>query len=104
MFQVVYELAGIAGVVPDSLTLRELMIMAEGRQRSQWNQTASILAIIANVNRDEKKRSTPFSPSEFNPYSDAKQDEPKTVTTEEWSEIGKALENSYGKHSRNPGR
>ena len=41
--------------------------MAEGRVRSEWNQTSSILALIATVNRDRKKRSRPFDPREFHP-------------------------------------
>lgn len=96
MLRLVYELAGICGVVPDFLTLRELLIMAEGRQRSQWNQTASILAMIANVNRDTSKRSTPFRPDEFNPFDNAPPQKPRTVTHEEWSAIGKAMKAAYG--------
>ena len=42
---------------------------AEGRQRADWNRTAALLAITANVNRDPKRRPTPFTAEEFNPYS-----------------------------------
>ena len=38
--------------------------MAEGR----WEQTASILAMTANVNRDPKKHRR-FGPGDFNPLS-----------------------------------
>ncbi len=41
--------------------------MAEGRVRESWNHTSSILALIATVNRDRKKRSRPFDPREFHP-------------------------------------
>ncbi len=32
-----------------------------------WDHTASIMAIIAEVNRDRKKNPTPFSASMFHP-------------------------------------
>jgi len=41
--------------------------MAEGRCREHWNHTASILAMLANVNRDPKKLRA-FKPDDFNPY------------------------------------
>ena len=41
--------------------------MAEGRNRAAWARTATILALIANVNRDPK---TPaFKPDQFDPYT-----------------------------------
>lgn len=46
--------------------------MANGRGRQMWEQTSALLAMQANVNRDPKKRPTPFSPAEFNPYAIAK--------------------------------
>ena len=39
--------------------------MAEGRQRAQWNQTSSILAMIHNVNLTKKQHAKP--PQYFNP-------------------------------------
>jgi len=42
--------------------------MAEGRDRQRWNHTAQLLALIANANRDPKKRRA-FRPSDFNPYA-----------------------------------
>ena len=41
--------------------------MAEGKGRESWNHTASILALIFNVNRDSKKHHA-AKPSDFNPY------------------------------------
>ena len=43
--------------------------MAEGRCEQAWAHTSSILAMIAEVNRDRKKRSRPFRPADFNPYA-----------------------------------
>ncbi len=40
--------------------------MAEGRAKDQWQHTSSLLALIANVNRDPKKTKE-FKPSDFNP-------------------------------------
>ena len=41
---------------------------AEARRREGWAHTSAILALIANVNRDPKK-TRPFKPSDFDPYS-----------------------------------
>jgi hypothetical protein len=43
--------------------------MAEARQRTAWEQTSATLALLANIHRDEKKRSSPFTPDEFNPFA-----------------------------------
>jgi hypothetical protein len=40
--------------------------LAEARQRDQWNHTASVMALIANVNRDPKK-GRPAKPDDFHP-------------------------------------
>jgi hypothetical protein len=41
--------------------------MAEAKGRDNWNHTSTVLAMIANVNRDPKK--TPaFQPADFDPY------------------------------------
>lgn len=44
--------------------MRELFWLAEGA----WSRTASILAMIVNVNRDAKK-SSPARPDDWNPYT-----------------------------------
>jgi hypothetical protein len=41
--------------------------MAEGRGRDEWGRMSSLLALIANVNRDPKKTRA-FRPADFNPY------------------------------------
>ena len=43
--------------------------MTEGKGKETWNHTASIMAIIANANRDSKKQKRPFSADDFNPYA-----------------------------------
>jgi hypothetical protein len=41
--------------------------MAEGRLQSEWDHTSVILALLANVHRDPKKR-RPYRPEDFHPY------------------------------------
>ncbi|MBM4019873.1 MAG: hypothetical protein FJ288_16385 [Planctomycetes bacterium] len=41
--------------------------MAEARGRDEWGRMSSLLALLANVNRDPK-RTRPFKPADFNPY------------------------------------
>ena len=48
--------------------MRELLWMAEGRGRECWAHTSTILALIANANRDPRK-TRPFNPGDFDPYS-----------------------------------
>ncbi len=42
--------------------------MAEARVQSQWARTSSLMALIANCNRDPKKRKKPFVPADFDPF------------------------------------
>lgn len=44
--------------------------MADGRNKANWDHTAAVLCALANIHRDAKKRSRPFSPAEFHPYED----------------------------------
>jgi len=46
--------------------------MLEGRSKSNWSHTSAILALIANVNRDPKKRPDPFTVSDFDPHAKPK--------------------------------
>jgi hypothetical protein len=61
-------LAGIVGIDPGRLTLRELLLMAEARSQSDWAHTSALLALVANVNRDPKK-SKAYRPADFNPHA-----------------------------------
>ncbi|MBX3387162.1 MAG: hypothetical protein KF768_11375 [Phycisphaeraceae bacterium] len=49
--------------------------MAEARQRESWSRTASVMALLANTQRDPKK-TRPFRPSDFDPFAAAKLAEP----------------------------
>jgi hypothetical protein len=43
--------------------------MAEGRVKEAWTRESAFMAMFANANRDQKKKSTPFVPSDFNPFA-----------------------------------
>ena len=57
-------------VDPRPFTLRELLWMADGAQRSEWSRTSAMMAHLANINRDPK-RTRPFKASDFDPFSQA---------------------------------
>jgi len=42
--------------------------MAEAKQRDEWARTSSLMALIANANRDAKKHRA-FRPTDFDPFS-----------------------------------
>jgi len=46
--------------------------MAEARTRDAWNRSACVMALLANLHRDPKKR-RPFNPSDFHPMDREKQ-------------------------------
>ena len=48
--------------------MRELVWMAEGCGQEHWQHTSTILAMLANANRDPKKTRA-FKPSDFDPYA-----------------------------------
>ena len=67
--------AGLSmGLMPDefwALTFMEFAAFSEGireQDRRMWNHTSSVLAMVANVNRDRKRQSKPYIPADFNPY------------------------------------
>ena len=41
--------------------------MADARRKEAWDRTSTVLALIANVNRDPK-RTRAVRPDQFNPY------------------------------------
>ena len=69
----IWQLAGLLGVDPGPLTLRELVWMAEARLQAEWAQTSSLMALIANAHRDPKKHG-PFKPGDFDPTQKARRE------------------------------
>jgi hypothetical protein len=67
-----YNSALEAGYLPDqfwNFTLREYLHHSrhfENKDRAAWLRTASIQALLANINR--RKGSQPFTADDFNPY------------------------------------
>jgi hypothetical protein len=61
------ELAGILGVHPRGWSVRQLHAAVEGRQRENWNHTCAVIAQIAEVHRDPKQRSAPYTGAEIHP-------------------------------------
>ena len=49
-----------------------MVMMADARGKFEWEQTASLMALIVNLVRDPKK-SKPVKPDVFNPYSQKEQ-------------------------------
>ncbi len=43
--------------------------MAEAKRQHDWNVASAIMALMAEMNRDRKKRRKPFKPDDFNPYA-----------------------------------
>lgn len=41
--------------------------MADARERTEWIRSANLMAIIAEPNRDRKRKSNPFSALDFMP-------------------------------------
>ena len=50
--------------------------MAEGKQRDEWARTSSLMALIANADRDPKKHRA-FRPTDFDPFSQAEKPKQK---------------------------
>ena len=60
-----YEVAGMLGVDPNPLTLRELLWMLKGRNKIQWQHTSELLAMIHNAHFTER-----ITAQEINPYAE----------------------------------
>lgn len=56
----------MVGVIPDSFTMKELVIMADAKRKEDWEHTSALMALIANIN--SAKGSKQYKPSDFNPY------------------------------------
>ena len=46
--------------------------MAEAKRQHDWNVASTIMALMAEMNRDRKRRRKPFRPDDFNPYANQK--------------------------------
>jgi hypothetical protein len=46
--------------------------MVEANRREAWQHTSAVLATLANIHRDPKKRSRPYSATDFQPLASKK--------------------------------
>ena len=51
--------------------------MAEAKQKSLDFRNAALMCLLANINRDPKKKTTPFKPADFMPEYGEKKKPPK---------------------------
>ena len=67
--------------------------MTDARRQEDWAHTAWLAAMIANANRDTKKRPRPFQPRDFNPMlsRDARKARATRVTGETLAEFRQAF-------------
>lgn len=56
--------------------------MARARGQAEWSRTASVMWVLAEINRDPKRRRQPWTPDDFNPYSEAPRRKPAAVSVE----------------------
>ena len=69
--------------------------MGEGHGRDRWARTSLLAAILANANRDAK-RSRPFRPADFNPYTRQDRRVARTADKESLAILKAALEARKG--------
>jgi len=56
--------------------------MATARAREAWGHTSAVLSMLANANRDPKKKSSPFVPADFDPTRPPKAATKPTITAD----------------------
>ena len=69
---------------PGPFTWRELVWMAEGRQRSEWEQTAKLIAEVKNM----ANSGPPFQPWQFNPFELAERERRRATMLPDTLPIG----------------
>ena len=57
--------------------------MVEAARREAWQHTAWLAALIANANRDPKRKPTPFTPDDFNPMVSRRERKAKGIAVDE---------------------
>lgn len=65
---------------------------------SLWEIAATQMSLLANVNRDSKKRPKPFTADDFNPFANASERRKRNAlpaTPEIMASLKRALESSY---------
>tara|TARA_R110002012_G_scaffold289633_1_gene482772 strand:- start:273 stop:578 length:306 start_codon:yes stop_codon:yes gene_type:complete len=90
------------GILPEqfwTLTFFELASISKGKlnqDKTLWNHTSTVMSLMANANRNSKKRPTPYKPSDFNPYHEELEDiEVNEITPEDIEQIASWQVNSH---------
>ena len=65
-YQICYELAGVVGIDPRPFTLRKMVWMSDGRERSEWNRTALLVVKIHNAHISKESDAIEFH--DVHPY------------------------------------
>ncbi len=94
----IYRLAGVVGVDPAPLTLRQLAWMASAKREHDWALASSLMALSAELARDRRRRGRPFTPDEFNPLV-ARRSCPIPITV---TQLGKLLGLPVRPHDQPP--
>jgi len=93
----IWRIAGSLGITdPRPLTIRQLLLMTEGRDRHVWNVVSQMMALVANCHRDPKKQRKSFHPDDFNPVQTKKRKQGILVTKENIHELHNALKGLNG--------
>jgi len=75
-------------------------MMAEGMVEDEWTRTASIMALIANCHRDDKKRTKPYTPNDFNPFGKKRTGETWEYSKENWQDCGRMVKSMLGQKGK----
>lgn len=70
--------------------------MAEARQVADWNTVSVLWALLAEINRDAKKKKEPFEPADIHPYLEKPKG--RTMTIGEAAKMHQAL-NKHGQRN-----
>ena len=66
IYQYIWQLAGIVGLDPRPLTLRQLLYMVEGKRANDWQMVSAVMALIFNCHKSNETK--PREPKDFNPF------------------------------------
>lgn len=78
--------------------------MATAKSRAEWNHTATLMALVANVNRNPKAKATPWRPEDFHPLPENRLGNRKPEKMPEWMRRRIGLAFMGKKYVRPPGR
>lgn len=78
--------------------------MATAKSRAEWNHTAALMALIANVNRNPKAKASPWRPEDFHPLPEERRHRERAAKMPTWMRrrIGHAFLGQ--KYDKPPGR